>query len=275
MPLSHLAGARLLTAAALTTLLLTPAVGLPGAHASTARVAAPATSLRLSSVSTSLQIRPQVSSSMPARARVVVEAPTSHPAGTMLVKTTTGRILAKKAIDRGSRTASALRLASLSPGTHRLVAVFRAADGAGASHSAKRDVRAVPGCDWSPHVCGFPDATNTGVPVPGSKLRTIHGDVDLRKDGAVLRDTIVTGHVNISADNVTVRNVRILTTAATTGASGCSTRRTPPSPTPRSSPTVPGVWGSASRTSTVTPTGPPSSAPRSPAPPPASRPTRV
>ena len=65
-------------------------------------------------------------------------------------------------------------------------------------------------CARSPHVCGFPDETSTGVTVPDSRLRTINHPVDLRTDGQVFQDAVVRGHVNIWADDVTVRNVRVV-----------------------------------------------------------------
>ena len=41
-------------------------------------------------------------------------------------------------------------------------------------------------------------------------MQTINGNVSITQDGAVLEDKIITGSVDIQADNVTVRNVRIL-----------------------------------------------------------------
>ncbi len=64
-------------------------------------------------------------------------------------------------------------------------------------------------CADAPHRCGFPDATNTGVEA-GVTLRTVRGSVHLDKQGTVFANAVVHGSIDVMADDVTIRNVRIL-----------------------------------------------------------------
>jgi hypothetical protein len=83
-------------------------------------------------------------------------------------------------------------------------------------------------CQANPSVCGFPDATNSGVP-SGTTLKTVPGQVssgagwswnaptqtvNVTGDGAVLSGLSVSGTVNITGDNVTLSNDKVLTNAA-------------------------------------------------------------
>ncbi|MET0447773.1 MAG: hypothetical protein ABW004_05180 [Aeromicrobium sp.] len=76
-------------------------------------------------------------------------------------------------------------------------------------------------CAADPSSCGYPDASNTGV-AGDTVLRTIPGDVSegpgwrangtsvtIDGDGAVLEDVIVPGSINVTGDDVTIRNVRV------------------------------------------------------------------
>jgi hypothetical protein len=63
-------------------------------------------------------------------------------------------------------------------------------------------------CAASPHLCGYPDTTNTGI-TPGTTLTT-SGSVSVTQDGMIVQDLSITnGTIDISAKNVAVRNVRI------------------------------------------------------------------
>ena len=62
-------------------------------------------------------------------------------------------------------------------------------------------------CFSSPHACGFPDATNTGVPA-GVAL-TPSGSVDVAEAGTVIDGRDVSGTINILADDVTIQNTRV------------------------------------------------------------------
>jgi hypothetical protein len=62
-------------------------------------------------------------------------------------------------------------------------------------------------CFASPHTCGFPDATNTGVPA-GTAL-TASGSISVTQAGTVISGRQVTGTINILANNVTIENTRV------------------------------------------------------------------
>jgi hypothetical protein len=59
-----------------------------------------------------------------------------------------------------------------------------------------------------PSACGYPDATNTGIPA-GTALTTYPDSVTITKDGTTLTNADIHGSLVINADNVTLRNVRI------------------------------------------------------------------
>src|ERR1022692_4966381 len=77
-------------------------------------------------------------------------------------------------------------------------------------------------CAAVPSVCGFPDATNTGVP-PGTKLKTVPGQVssgpgwhfdsrgwvEVDGNGAVLSGLNIPYNLDISASNVTIKDVKV------------------------------------------------------------------
>jgi hypothetical protein len=87
-------------------------------------------------------------------------------------------------------------------------------------------VARVPGeCIMVPHACGFPDATNTGVP-SGTALRSVPGQVSsgpgwhfdpegghvaVTARGTVLSGLSITCNLEIDASDVTVRDVRVVT----------------------------------------------------------------
>lgn len=63
-------------------------------------------------------------------------------------------------------------------------------------------------CINAPSSCGYPDATNTGVPA-GVTL-TNSGSVTVNTNGAVIQNLNITdGQIVVNANNVTIRNVRI------------------------------------------------------------------
>jgi hypothetical protein len=73
-------------------------------------------------------------------------------------------------------------------------------------------------CFSSPHTCGFPDSTNSGVPA-GTTL-TASGSLNVTTAGTVISGRNVTGTINVLANNVTIENTRV--TQNTT----CGTRTT-------------------------------------------------
>jgi hypothetical protein len=92
-------------------------------------------------------------------------------------------------------------------------------------------------CAANPSVCGFPDATNTGVP-SGMALKTVPGQVtsgtgwhwdprgwvQVDGNGAVLSGLSLTSNLNIAASNVTVNHVQLVESGA--GSFGISLRHT-------------------------------------------------
>lgn len=79
------------------------------------------------------------------------------------------------------------------------------------------------GCASQPSKCGYPDASNTGVPagvtlkaVPGQVASGIGwtwnsgGYVNVTGDGAVLDGLEIKGSISVSASNVVIQNVRIV-----------------------------------------------------------------
>jgi len=63
-------------------------------------------------------------------------------------------------------------------------------------------------CITSPHVCGYPDATNTGVPA-GTTLTT-SGCITVTTNGAVIQNLSITDcNITVKANNVTIKNTRV------------------------------------------------------------------
>jgi Right handed beta helix region len=69
---------------------------------------------------------------------------------------------------------------------------------------------ATKGCLPHPSACGYPDATNTGVP-PGTALVHSTGILTITKAGTVVSGRDVTGHIEVDANNVTIKDSRITT----------------------------------------------------------------
>lgn len=68
-------------------------------------------------------------------------------------------------------------------------------------------------CIPNPHLCGFPDATNTGVLSNWVPIKTINGNQSVTTNGATLDGWDIKGCLSISAANVTIRNSRITCTS--------------------------------------------------------------
>ncbi len=62
-------------------------------------------------------------------------------------------------------------------------------------------------CITTPSTCGYPDATNTGV--PSGTILTNSGSITVTTDGAVVENRNVSGQIIVRAKNVTIRNTRI------------------------------------------------------------------
>ena len=74
-------------------------------------------------------------------------------------------------------------------------------------------------CFAAPHTCGFPDASNTGVP-KGMALKP-SGSIEVKEDGAVISGLEVNGTIEVDADDVTIENTKV-----TLGGSGCGSQTT-------------------------------------------------
>jgi hypothetical protein len=63
-------------------------------------------------------------------------------------------------------------------------------------------------CMAKPSVCGYPDATNTGVPA-GTALTVVNGGMTISTAGAVVEGRDIRGCVRVTAPNVTIRKSKI------------------------------------------------------------------
>jgi hypothetical protein len=62
-----------------------------------------------------------------------------------------------------------------------------------------------PDCAPKPSDCGYPDATNTGVPA-GTKLEVMTGDQKITEAGTVIEGKDIRGCITVVAPHVTIRN---------------------------------------------------------------------
>jgi hypothetical protein len=69
------------------------------------------------------------------------------------------------------------------------------------------DASAMRNCAPHPSQCGYPDDTNTGVPT--SVTLTPSPSLNITTDGAVVTGLDVAGGIEVSANNVTIKNVRV------------------------------------------------------------------
>jgi hypothetical protein len=74
-------------------------------------------------------------------------------------------------------------------------------------------------CFSKPSACGYPDATNTGVPA-GTTL-TPSGSITASTAGQVISGKDVTGTINITANNVTIQNTRVTSTSTCGPTNAC------------------------------------------------------
>jgi hypothetical protein len=70
-------------------------------------------------------------------------------------------------------------------------------------------------CILSPHLCGFPDATNTGVPPNWVPIRNQTGGLNVSTPGSIIDGWNITGCVTIRAANVIIRNSKIVANGCT------------------------------------------------------------
>lgn len=60
----------------------------------------------------------------------------------------------------------------------------------------------------NPHLGGYPDETNTGVPA-GVTLTNYSGTMNVTTNGAIIQNYNISGDIVVDADNVTIRNCRV------------------------------------------------------------------
>jgi hypothetical protein len=137
-------------------------------------------------------------------------------------------VVAGFVLTHGSRTASAASAdvpgqatPATSPPTSALAPAISSSSRSKkkSSHKATPEVVRSVNCGPDPHLCGFPDATNTGVPA-GVTLRSVpaeassgpgwtsnsQGDVEVSGDGAVFEGYSVHGYIDVTGSNVTIKD---------------------------------------------------------------------
>jgi hypothetical protein len=67
-------------------------------------------------------------------------------------------------------------------------------------------------CINDPSSCGYPDATNTGVPA-GTTLTPRSGEVSVTSAGTTVKDLAVTGEINVEANNTTLEDDEVIASA--------------------------------------------------------------
>jgi hypothetical protein len=73
------------------------------------------------------------------------------------------------------------------------------------------------GCIHRPSACGYPDATNSGVP-PGVKLKSKSGTMHVTGAGSTIKDIRLDGTISVEADNTTIEDSEIIVN----GSESCS-----------------------------------------------------
>lgn len=77
-----------------------------------------------------------------------------------------------------------------------------------------------PNCIAKPSACGFPDATNSGVPV-GTTLTPYTGPSTITTAGTVINGKLITTQLTINANNVVIENSELLNPSSNTTIASC------------------------------------------------------
>jgi hypothetical protein len=120
---------------------------------------------------------------------------------------------AKRGLDRGARphAANIGRAVAVSrPKRHRHRRHHKKIPPGGAAAPAPAAVEPLrtSNCFSSPHSCGYPDPSNTGVPA-GVPLGA-SGSLTITQPGTVVSGLQVTGTIDVLASNVTIENTRVI-----------------------------------------------------------------
>lgn len=121
----------------------------------------------------------------------------------------------------GTSTGNANNSTSGKPATSQTTNKTQSSSGSGQTSSGSSSTSSSPpatsppasggfqaNCINVPSACGYPDATNTGVPA-GVSL-TSSGSITVTQDGAVVQNMLVNGQIVVRANNVTIKDTRII-----------------------------------------------------------------
>jgi hypothetical protein len=78
-------------------------------------------------------------------------------------------------------------------------------------------------CIEKPSACGYPDATNTGVPA-GTKLTSESNDITVTKAGTTISGIALTSSIAVDADNTTIKDSEITVDGTQTCGESCGGR---------------------------------------------------
>ena len=78
-------------------------------------------------------------------------------------------------------------------------------------------------CIKVPSACGYPDATNTGVPA-GTALTSESKSITVNKAGTTIKDIALDGEINVEADNTTIEDSEVTVEGTQTCGKSCGGR---------------------------------------------------
>ncbi len=118
---------------------------------------------------------------------------------------------AKSGVDRRARPnrpSIGQAVAVSRPKRHRHRRIHKKSSAGGAAAPAPVEALRTSNCFSSPHSCGYPDPSNTGVPF-GVPLGA-SGSLTITQPGTVVSGLQVTGTIDVLASNVTIENTRVI-----------------------------------------------------------------
>ncbi len=74
-------------------------------------------------------------------------------------------------------------------------------------------------CIKVPSACGYPDATNTGVPA-GTTLKSQTNDINVTTPGTTIKDVALEGSISVEANNTTIEDTNVTVNGTQGGCSG-------------------------------------------------------
>jgi hypothetical protein len=115
---------------------------------------------------------------------------------------------------------------------HTLDVVVTASNSVGKATAASAQTAAVvkeatgsqqTNCISDPSKCGYPDATNTGVP-PGTALTSESQNISVSKAGTTIKDIALNGEISVEANNTTIEDSEITVEGTQTCGKSCGGR---------------------------------------------------